>query len=114
MKHWTPEEDAELKRLYATEATAREIGVALSRTRPSIKARVHTLGLKKPDDITNAGCFLPEQTPWNKGRHFDSGGRSHETRFKPGFKPHTWQPAGSAVPPARCDKTIDMFEAASK
>lgn len=95
MRHWSAEEDANLIALYATEATAREIGVALGRSKPSIKNRVNTLGLKKPDGLTNAGRFLPGQTSWNKGKKgLDFGGRSHETRFKPGHRPHTWHPVG--------------------
>lgn len=39
--------------------------------------------------------FKPGMVPWNKGISFQPGGRSHETRFKPGQKPHTWLPIGS-------------------
>lgn len=100
MKHWTPEEDAALKRLYATTASAREIGLALSRSRPSIKNRVNTLGLKKPEGITNSGRFLPGKRSWNKGRKgLDMGGRSRETRFKPGHRGgkavELYQPVGA-------------------
>jgi hypothetical protein len=42
-----------------------------------------------------ASQFKPGLTPWNKGQPYDSGGRSHETRFKPGAKPHTTLPLGS-------------------
>lgn len=42
-----------------------------------------------------ANYFKPGQTPWNKGLAFDSGGRSHQTRFQPGERPHTWVPLGS-------------------
>lgn len=42
-----------------------------------------------------ASQFKPGFTPWNKGRQFDSGGRSHETRFQSGSRPHTWLPVGS-------------------
>ncbi|MFH2082043.1 MAG: HNH endonuclease [Pseudomonadota bacterium] len=95
MKHWTPEEDAELKRLYATEASAREIAVAMGRSKASIKNRVNTQGLKKPNGITNSGRFLPGQKSWNKGKKgLVMGGRSAETQFKPGQRPHTWQPVG--------------------
>lgn len=94
-KPWTPEQDAELTRLYATAASTSEIGIAMGRSRPSIKNRVNTLGLKKPDGITNSGRFLAGQASWNKGKKgLDFGGRSHETRFKPGQKPHTWRPIG--------------------
>lgn len=39
--------------------------------------------------------FESGHTPWNKGSHFVAGGRSAETRFVPGQKPHTWVPIGS-------------------
>lgn len=39
--------------------------------------------------------FKAGLSPWNKGTHFDSGGRSHETRFQVGSKPHTTLPVGS-------------------
>lgn len=33
--------------------------------------------------------------PWNKGRPFDAGGRSVDTRFRAGNRPQTWVPIGS-------------------
>jgi len=82
---WTPEADALLTELYKT-MSAGDIGRRMGRTRARIKGRAHVLGLKKPEDVTNSGRFLPGQTSWNKGKQFDSGGRSHETRFKPGHR----------------------------
>lgn len=84
-QRWTPEADALLTALYQT-LSAGEIGKLMGRTRTSIKGRVHVLGLKKPEGITNSGRFQPGQVSWNKGKQFDSGGRSHETRFKPGHR----------------------------
>jgi hypothetical protein len=82
---WTPEADAQLAELYKT-LSAGEIGKLMGRTRTSIKGRVHVLGLKKPEGVTNSGRFQPGQSSWNKGKQFDSGGRSHETRFQPGHR----------------------------
>lgn len=49
--------------------------------------------------MKNAGQFQPGQTPWNKGTHYVAGGRSAETRFKPGNrtgKANTmYQPVGA-------------------
>lgn len=84
-QRWTLEADARLTDLYQT-LSAGEIGKLMGRTRTSIKGRVHVLGLKKPEGITNSGRFQPGQVSWNKGKQFDSGGRSHETRFKPGHR----------------------------
>lgn len=98
MKHWTPEEDAELKRLYATTASAREIGVAIGRSKAAIKGRVHVLALKKSEGHTNAGRFLPGQVSWNKGRKGVCAEGSKATQFKPGRPAHeaaNYLPIGS-------------------
>lgn len=42
-----------------------------------------------------AGRFQRGMTPWNKGQHYQAGGRSAQTRFKPGRRPSTTQPIGS-------------------
>lgn len=41
------------------------------------------------------GYYPKGNIPWNKGLKWDSGGRSHETRFKPGNVPHNHRPVGS-------------------
>ncbi len=41
------------------------------------------------------GCYPKGNIPWNKGLKWDSGGRSHETRFKKGQLPHNYMPVGS-------------------
>lgn len=41
------------------------------------------------------GRFEPGLKPWNKNSHFVAGGRSAETRFKPGHRPRNWLPIGS-------------------
>lgn len=84
-QRWTPEADATLTELYQT-LSAGAIGKIMGRTRAGIKGRVHVLGLKKPEGVTNTGRFMPGQGAWNKGKKFDSGGRSHETRFQPGHR----------------------------
>lgn len=50
-------------------------------------------GKQHPNMIAHR--FKPGLTPWNKGMHYDSGGRSHETRFQRGSKPHTTLPVGT-------------------
>lgn len=88
---WTAEEDARLRALYDT-MPASAIGKELNRTKPAVKNRVHILGLTKGH---NCGRFQKGLTPWNKGQAYDSGGRSHETRFKAGHKPKSYKPLGS-------------------
>ena len=43
--------------------------------------------LLKGGKLGQAHQFQPGQQPWNKGTNFTAGGRSAETRFKPGRKP---------------------------
>lgn len=93
MKPWTAAEDAILAELYR-QFSSGEIAARMDRSRASIKGRANKLGLRKPPGATNTGRFANGMAPWNKGRPFDSGGRSHETRFKPGQKPHTWHQIG--------------------
>lgn len=51
--------------------------------------------LRRGDNVGKAGRFQSGVTPWNKGTHFTAGGRSAETRFAPGQKPHNTLPIGS-------------------
>jgi len=41
------------------------------------------------------GCFPKGNIPWNKGKHYQAGGRCAETQFKPGNMPHNHRPVGS-------------------
>lgn len=91
-----------------TSDLARSMGLTVTQ----IYNVAHRLGLKKSpafyesDKSTRirrgkqcpamiATRFAKGQKPWNKGTNFDSGGRSIETRFKKGCRPHTWKPIGS-------------------
>lgn len=42
--------------------------------------------IQKGSGIGANGRFQKGITPWNKGKHFAAGGRSKDTRFKPGFR----------------------------
>ena len=90
-ERWSDAEERALRRLYQTH-TAREIGERLGRSRIAIKNKALKLGLGNGIKSHNAGCFKPGLVPWNKGTRFIAGGRSAETHFKPGDKPHTWNP----------------------
>lgn len=85
MMRWTPAADAELARLYRCHSVT-EIAAAMGRTRAAVKNRIHTLGLQKPAGYINTGRFTAGQTSWNSGRSYNAGGRSAETRFKPGTR----------------------------
>ncbi|WP_218117922.1 HNH endonuclease signature motif containing protein [Nitrosospira sp. Nl5] len=51
--------------------------------------------LRRGDNVGSASRFKKGQSAWNKGIHFDSGGRSAETRFRPGTVPPNHKPAGT-------------------
>lgn len=90
---WTPADDDSLVNLYQGNS-ASQIAAIMGRTRQSIKGRIAKLALKKTSGYANNGQFNAGMTPWNKGVPFDSGGRSHQTRFKEGHIPHTMKPIG--------------------
>ena len=106
---WTKDEDDLLRRRYPNESTD-SIAADMGRSTSSIYARVASLGLHKSDSyaaqqaernssrLVQLGMqhqFQAGLVPWNAGRRFVSGGRSIETSFKPGQKPHTWRPIGT-------------------
>ena len=96
-KKWTSEEAAALRRAYA-DTPNHALAGRFGRTMPSIWNKAHRMGLKKSAHYLasqNPGLIKPGNIPWNKGKHFDAGGRSHEARFKKGNLPHTHLPVGS-------------------
>lgn len=96
---WTNYEDRVLRHLYAHQTNS-AIAEVLDRTRLAVLQRAIKLGLRKPEDspVRNPTGFRKGQTPWNKGKPFQSGGRSIHTQFKPGRHPHearNYRPIGS-------------------
>jgi hypothetical protein len=104
---WTAAEVALLRERFADSKTA-DLAAALNRPYMTVAQKASALGLRKSpeylagprpgrlDGIKGMGTrFQPGLTPWNKGQHFDPGGRSAETRFKPGRSP---QEARNYVP----------------
>lgn len=94
-KPWGEADRHLLAELYSDEPNA-TLARIFGRSENSIDNQATVLGLKKSDAYmaTNPGCFKAGITPWNKGHHYVTGGRSAETRFKKGRKPQTWQPIG--------------------
>lgn len=107
-KVWFDFEDELLRKVYPTWPTkllAEQFECSLG----AVYRRAHTLGLKKSPAFLKEHCrlrpgvrvsasteFKRGHTTWNKGmRGLTFGGRSAETRFKPGSKPQTWRPIGS-------------------
>ena len=97
---WTPEQDRILRERYpheSSEAVARTLGRSLR----AVYSRAIAFGLRKSEAFLASDLsgriqrgkqdprmkptqFKRGQEPWNKGISFHSGGRSVETRFKPG------------------------------
>lgn len=110
-KPWTAEQLAGLRALYPdfeADVVARVIG----RCTDSVYKKAQKLGIKKSeafekayrerqahrarvDPRVQAGAFKPGIVPWNKGKNTVAGGRSAETRFKPGTAPINTMPIGS-------------------
>lgn len=106
--NWTPEQETLLRDRYPHEHTA-SLAESLGYSVQQVYTKAGSLGLRKTaeflasalacrlrrgDNVGAAHRFKPGHKTWNRGIKFDSGGRSHETRFKPGQKPHTWNPVG--------------------
>lgn len=108
---WSDEECALLREFYPhfhTEKVAQAVGrsvgqcyqkaaklglVKTARYLASADAGRVTRAHQHPNMI--ASRIKPGHIPWNKGMAFDSGGRSHETRFTKGSKPSNTLPVGS-------------------
>lgn len=110
-KAWTPHETALLRAHYPDHSTA-SVAMLLGCTMARVYTKANALGLHKsavfmasqlsgriqrgqqhPNIVD--GYFQQGHTPWNKGQHYDPGGRGVETRFKPGSSPHNTLPIGS-------------------
>jgi hypothetical protein len=98
MKHtWTRDDQSWLRANY-DEYTAAECAEALGFSVTAVQNKAHELGLRKSREwiaerarlrtSSDPRCrrtqFNAGQTPWNRGTNWTAGGRSAETRFKPG------------------------------
>ena len=94
--------------LYPTHSAA-ECAAVLGVGIKTVYNKAAALGLKKsrewiadharrktadPAHGSHAARFKPGHATWNKGTHFTAGGRSADTRFKPGHRPHGWKSIG--------------------
>lgn len=70
------------------------LGMGLRKTEGYL-ASVESGRLTKLSLAGIAHRFSKGMKPWNTGIKWDSGGRSHETRFKKGLQPHNAHPVGS-------------------
>lgn len=100
-RHWTTAELAQLQAQYPHQVT-RDIAAQMGIEQHLVYAQANRMGLRKSDAfaasdksgrilkggrLSQMTQFVPGQKPWNKGTHYVPGGRSAETRFKPGRKP---------------------------
>ena len=103
---WSDADRAVVVARYADEHTE-AIAADLGRPVESVYTLAHRLGLLKSKRYMaerhgrhaakagKATQFKPGLVPWNKGTNFVAGGRSAQTRFQPGNRPHTWVPIGT-------------------
>lgn len=107
---WTAEQIDKLRQHYPTTRTA-DLADDLQIPLAKVYSKAMALGLRKNDTFLATSAsgrvfpggllgvrtqFHADQTPWNAGlKGWDAGGRSAETRFKVGSKPHTTMPVGS-------------------
>ncbi len=106
---WTDDEVAELRRLFP-DHTAREISERTGRGVRSIELKARQLGLRKtsewiaeraraamadPSHPARRTQWQTGNAPYNKGKPHPPRGRTLETMFQPGHRPHTWMPIGS-------------------
>lgn len=107
-RYWSPEEDALLRRHYADVPTESLLAALPGRTLVAIYSRARTLGLTKsaafhasPASGRTDGTrgrssrFQRGHKSWNAGTSFHAGGRSTETQFKRGARPHNRVPVGT-------------------
>jgi len=110
VSRWLPADDQVLRELYPDTVT-KVIADKLGRKIATVYARARVLGLKKSQAFQNselsgrtlpghrrvAGQFAKGHQSWNKGTHFDAGGRSVDTRFGKGHKPMNTVPIGTII-----------------
>jgi hypothetical protein len=108
-RYWTTGEEDIMRRLYPVTPT-KQVAAIVGRNERQVFNKAHDMGLDKdPEYLASADAcrihrgshpgskktqFKAGHKTWNKGIRWDAGGRSVETRFKPGQKPHSWNPIG--------------------
>ena len=108
---WTAEEEALLCRAYADMPTS-ELAARLSLGVMQVFRKASKMGLKKSARYKRSAHFpgfkpgnqkgretrfKKGNTPFNKGKKFNAGGRSVKTRLKVGHVPHNTVPVGQVV-----------------
>lgn len=92
--HWTPVDLQMVREFYPIMPKA-ALAMVMGRTTIAVRNMATKLGVRSlPETIAKYARFQKGHASWNKGKRYQPGGRSAETRFKPGNKPHTWRPIG--------------------
>lgn len=107
---WTEAEDSVLRRWYPHVCAAELVPLLPGRTLRGVYEHASVLGLAKSpaflasrearrlDGVRGTATrFRPGHVPFNKDQAFDAGGRSHETRFRGGGRPHNAVAVGTRV-----------------
>lgn len=108
-KKWTPDEIALIKSRYPHEDTAK-LAADLGARVKQVYEQAAYRGVQKSHEYlsflrSKAACRIRDSgvktrlrlglVPWNKGKKHPPSGRSSETQFKSGNRPHNWLPVGS-------------------
>lgn len=108
-RHWTEGEIAILRAYYPTERTpevAARLGTSIRRVQekacklgirkdPALVRLMATEAMQNPNHRGRQSQFAKGNSPWNKGKPFAAGGRSVDTRFKPGSLSWNKAPIGA-------------------
>lgn len=111
-KPWTDDERDTLRLRYPIERTE-DIARDLGRSYQSVSSQAGLMGLRKTPEFMSAiaqvmsaramaagakSQFKKGHVPWSAGKKgWKAGGRSAETRFKPGQPSRNWKPIGTEV-----------------
>lgn len=121
---WTEADLDILVRRYPHERTA-DVAAAVGRGERCTYAKAASMGLRKSAEFMSSAKsgrilrgkkdprmmrsqFGPGNVPWNKGMAYRAGGRSAETRFKPGARSVRWDPEIYCVGALRITSDNDL------
>jgi hypothetical protein len=119
---WTPADVKALRALYPITPT-KALAKRFRRRTIAVHAKAWNLGLRKTPAYLAAASvecgrrlaiagaatrFPPGHVPWTKSTHFCAGGRSAETRFKPGNVSKRWDPEAYVIGALRINADGDL------
>lgn len=114
-RYWTTTEIAQMRALYPN-LRAKDVAAIIGRDVKAVYMKAKALGLTKSETFKASDLsarirrgvapnavrhqFAKGAEPWNKGKHYQPGGRARETQFKAdgslrGAAQHNYQPIGT-------------------